>query len=288
MIAHKPSDLPLAGNVRFTEDTVEMKLGESPLWRNASRLRPYRLDILDVRQAVAASQAIVEESGAPVMLMLRLKITGGKIAEVETQVTRSKAEGSLFNIDALKSPSGAMLLFPEPSGRASREDMHQDRRVVPSRAEGRQFRHGGHAFRPRRVPFREWATDGRAELHVSTGLREHQNAEDSHALRGHNSGCGGGRRPGYRTSSHGLWRRVHARCGRLAGGLGSLQSLRRPDSCGGSVHEEYARWDTLRLGPPWRPLIGYLARQPFRAMLNLSNLPAKSCGFTRHTELEGL
>lgn len=132
MIAHKPSDLSLAGNVRFTEDTVEMKLGESPLWRNASRLRPYRLDILDVRQAVAASQAIVEESGAPVMLMLRLKITGGKIAEVETQVTRSKAEGSLFNIDALKSPSGAMLLFPEPSGRASREDMIKIAELYPA------------------------------------------------------------------------------------------------------------------------------------------------------------
>ncbi len=78
MVAHKPADLPVTGNFRFTEDTVEMKLGESPLWRNASRLRPYRLDILDVRQGVAASQAIVEESGMPVMLMLRLKIARRK------------------------------------------------------------------------------------------------------------------------------------------------------------------------------------------------------------------
>ena len=102
LVAHKPSDLPLASNVRFTEDTVEMKLGDSPLWRNASRLRPYRLDILDVREGVAASQAIVEESGMPVMLMLRLKIDGGKIAEVETQITRNKSEGSIFNTEALK------------------------------------------------------------------------------------------------------------------------------------------------------------------------------------------
>jgi hypothetical protein len=76
MIAHQPSDLSLADHFRFTEDTVEMKLGDGPLWKNASRLRPYRLDILDVRQGVAASQAIVEEGGLPVMLMLRLKITG--------------------------------------------------------------------------------------------------------------------------------------------------------------------------------------------------------------------
>jgi hypothetical protein len=122
LVAHKPADLPLAANVRFTEDTVEMKLGASPLWTNAARLRPYRLDILDTREGVAAAQAIVEESGAPVMLMLRLKISGGKIAEVETQVTRNKTEGSLFNIDALKAPSGAMLWVPGDSQRNAREE----------------------------------------------------------------------------------------------------------------------------------------------------------------------
>jgi hypothetical protein len=122
VVAHKPAGLPLADNVRFTEDTVEMKLGESPLWRNASRLRPYRLDILDTRQGVAAAQAIVEEAGAPVMLMLRLRISGRKISEVETQVTRSETEGLLFNIEALKVPNGAMLRTLGDSERISREE----------------------------------------------------------------------------------------------------------------------------------------------------------------------
>ncbi len=122
LVAHKPAALPLAANVRFTEDTVEMKLGESPLWKNATKLRPYRFDILDVRQGVAATQAIVEESGSPVMLMLRLKVVDRKITEVETQVTRSKAEGSIFDVDALQTPSKAMLLTPEASQRNSRED----------------------------------------------------------------------------------------------------------------------------------------------------------------------
>jgi len=132
MVAHKPADLPLADNVRFTEDTVAMKLGESPLWKNAARLRPYRLDILDVRQGVAATQAIVEESGVAVMLMLRLKIAGGKIAEVETQVTRSKAEGSLFNTEALKAPSGAMLWVPGDAQRNTREDAIRIAELYPA------------------------------------------------------------------------------------------------------------------------------------------------------------
>jgi hypothetical protein len=132
MVAHKPTDLAIADNVRFTEDTVESKVGESPLWRNASRLRPYRLDILDVRQGVAASQVIVEEAGMPVMLMLRLKIAGGKIAEVETQVTRSKAEGSLFNIEALKAPSGAMLWTPGDAERNTRDDAIRIAKLYPA------------------------------------------------------------------------------------------------------------------------------------------------------------
>jgi hypothetical protein len=98
LVAHKPSALPVADNVRFTEDTIETKLGESPLWKNASRLRPYRLDMLDARQGVAAAQVAVEEADSPVMLMLRLKVADRKIAEVETQVTRSQAEGSIFGL----------------------------------------------------------------------------------------------------------------------------------------------------------------------------------------------
>jgi hypothetical protein len=122
MVAHNPSAVPAASNVRFTEDTVEMKLGESPLWKNAASLRPYRLDILDTRQGVAASQVIVEESGMPVMLMLRLKVVDKKITEVETQVTRNKTEGSIFDVDALKSPSKAMLVEPSASQRNTREE----------------------------------------------------------------------------------------------------------------------------------------------------------------------
>jgi hypothetical protein len=121
MVAHTPGAVPVADKVRFTEDTKEMKLGEG-LWKNASGLRRYRQDILDVRQGVAASQVIVEESGMPVMLMLRLKVAGKKITEVETQVTRSRAEGAIFNIDALQTAGKAMNLAPDKAQLSNRED----------------------------------------------------------------------------------------------------------------------------------------------------------------------
>jgi len=121
MVAHNPATLPVSDKMRFTENTETMKLGEG-LWKNASGIGTYRQDILDVRQGVAASQVIVEESGTPVMLMLRLKVADKKITEVETQVTRTQKEGALFNIGNIKTVSKAMNLTPERSQLNSRAD----------------------------------------------------------------------------------------------------------------------------------------------------------------------
>ena len=121
MIAHKPAALPLGDKVRFTEDTVDLPLGEG-LWKSASSLGPYRQDILDVRQGVAASFVIVEEAGAPVMLVLRLKVAGDRITEIETQVTRSREQGAIFAVDALKAPSPAMQMVPARPQLSSREE----------------------------------------------------------------------------------------------------------------------------------------------------------------------
>jgi hypothetical protein len=121
MVEHNPRALQTSPNARFTEDTVTMPLGEG-LWKNASKLRTYRQDILDVREGVAASHVIVEEAGKPVMLALRLKIVDRKITEMETMVTRSQAEGAIFNIEALQTPKAAMNVVPDPSQRLSRAE----------------------------------------------------------------------------------------------------------------------------------------------------------------------
>jgi hypothetical protein len=121
MVAHNPGVLPLSPKVRFTEDTVDMKLGEG-LWKGASKIREYRQDILDIRQGMAASQVIVEEAGTSVMLMLRLKVADRKITEVETQVTRKQSEGALFAMDALQTTGPVMNITPERAQLMSRED----------------------------------------------------------------------------------------------------------------------------------------------------------------------
>jgi hypothetical protein len=131
MVSHDPKALPTSNTVRFTEDTVERKLGEG-LWKTASQLRSYREDILDVRQGVAASQVVVEENGSPDMLMLRLKIVDQKITEIETQVTRNQKEGAIFEVKALQSPNKVMSEVPPKSELLLRDEAIKIAQLYPA------------------------------------------------------------------------------------------------------------------------------------------------------------
>ena len=122
MVAHNPKALTLAPNTRFTENTKTLPLGEG-LWKSASGLRSYRQDFLDVRDGQAATHVIVDEGGNPVMLAVRLKIADKKITEIETMVTKSRAEGAIFNPDALQMPKVAMNLVPDASQKNSRAEL---------------------------------------------------------------------------------------------------------------------------------------------------------------------
>lgn len=121
LVAHNPGAAALDPKVRMTEDTVEIKAGDG-IWKTATRITPYRYDILDVRQAVAVSHVVVEESGKPTLFVVRLKVAAGKITEVEAQVTRSRADGALFNTDTLQTASPALLIVPTAVQRVSREE----------------------------------------------------------------------------------------------------------------------------------------------------------------------
>jgi len=119
LVAHNPGALPVADKVKFTEDSVQVPLGEG-LWKTASRPHGYRQDILDVRAGVAASQVVMDAGDSPVLLVLRLKVAGRKITEIETMVTHSQKEGALFKPEAIQPK--AMNAAPDPSQLPSRED----------------------------------------------------------------------------------------------------------------------------------------------------------------------
>lgn len=115
MVAHDPERLHVSSRLRFTEDTVEMKLGEG-LWKTVTALRPYRQDFLDVREGVAGTHTVVEENGRPVLLALRLKVFGLALSEVETSCENMKAQtipklaGLTYRVVAVDEEMGVVWL----------------------------------------------------------------------------------------------------------------------------------------------------------------------------------
>lgn len=122
LLEHDASKVPVADTVRVTEDAIEKPLAKMSLLNTVTRLRGYRQDILDERAGMAGADVVVEESGAPVLLVVRLKVVDGAITEIETVATRSRVEGLIFNIDGLSAPSEEMNYAPRSEQLASREE----------------------------------------------------------------------------------------------------------------------------------------------------------------------
>jgi hypothetical protein len=121
LVKHDTSRLPLAGNVRVTEDGIEKPLANLSLVNTVTRLGGYRLDILDERAGMAGVHVVVEEVGAPVLLVVRLEVADAGITEIETVATRSRPDGLIFNIDGLVVPSEVMSYAPRPEQLPARQ-----------------------------------------------------------------------------------------------------------------------------------------------------------------------
>lgn len=122
LVKHDISGVAVADTVRVTEDAVAKPLKAVGLVNTVTRLRGYRQDVIDERAGVAGTHVMVEESGAPVMLVVRLKVVDDRLSEIELVATRSRGEGLIFNIDGLITPSAVMNYAPRPAQLATRDD----------------------------------------------------------------------------------------------------------------------------------------------------------------------
>ncbi|HTN13759.1 MAG TPA: hypothetical protein VL094_03015 [Sphingomonadaceae bacterium] len=99
MAAHKVDPDLFAANVRFTENGIELPFGNEGLWATASGVGQYKLYVPDIETQQVAFLGTVKETASSsatgvarppelVGLALRLRIEGGKIAEVEQIAAR--------------------------------------------------------------------------------------------------------------------------------------------------------------------------------------------------------
>ena len=95
VLAHDPKLVPLAPDVRYTEDGQHLEIGDG-LWRTMHAKGHYRLFVDDVPAGQVAFFGTIEEEnrdpakGTAVLMALRLKIKDGKITEIEQLMARDE------------------------------------------------------------------------------------------------------------------------------------------------------------------------------------------------------
>jgi hypothetical protein len=106
LAAHDPSKLPLAANVKFTENTIPLKLGDA-LWGTISGMGTYKVYFADPHTGQVGTEATIRENGTPAILVVRLKVVNRKITEVETVVRRGAEPAQ--NLEKFGQPNAAWL-----------------------------------------------------------------------------------------------------------------------------------------------------------------------------------
>ena len=126
VIANQPSAVPLAQNVRFTEDGQQLVVGDG-LWNTMRAKGRYRLFVADVPAGQVAFFGTIEEDhrdpdkGTPALIALRLKIRNQQIAEIEQIVIRD--ENAAKRVEALGTPNALYVQAVPASERMSRADL---------------------------------------------------------------------------------------------------------------------------------------------------------------------
>jgi hypothetical protein len=121
MVAHDSSALPLARDVKYTENGQLLKIGDG-FWGTASGLPTYKIYADDPQAGEAMFMGVLPENGAPVILCMRLKVELHRISEIEALVARKEA-GSIARPENLKVPNPIFAETVPPVERRSRQNM---------------------------------------------------------------------------------------------------------------------------------------------------------------------
>ena len=82
MVAHNPSQAPLAPDVQYAQDNVRLKKGQA-LWATATTRGKYIHYFADPEQGDVGVITDVQENGVGAILIVRLKVEGGIITQAE-------------------------------------------------------------------------------------------------------------------------------------------------------------------------------------------------------------
>jgi hypothetical protein len=118
LVAHDPSKVPIAPDAKFVENTVRMKPGEG-LWQTATEApTTFKIYVPDPVAEQVGFLGVMQESGKPIELGLRLKIHDGQITEMEHLIARNLRQASLKNLQTPRPQFAAIVPRSERTSRA--------------------------------------------------------------------------------------------------------------------------------------------------------------------------
>ena len=121
LVAHDPSQVAFAKDVKFVENTKPMKPGEG-LWKTASEgPTTFKIYVPDPVSQEVGFLCVMKDAGKPIQLGLRLKLKNGKITEAEHLIAGNLQENNLKK--NLTTPRPGLLATVPPAERMPREKM---------------------------------------------------------------------------------------------------------------------------------------------------------------------
>jgi hypothetical protein len=144
LVAHDPARLPLADEVRYTEDSRYAELGEG-IWQSVTENGGFRQDYIDTRRQVAGAHVLLLEDETEVLYSVLLYVADREITGIETLVQRVGPDG-FFQPTELGAPIRGMN-DPVTAGRQnSREEMIGIALTYPEGLRVGNFTDGGTPF----------------------------------------------------------------------------------------------------------------------------------------------
>jgi hypothetical protein len=115
--AHNPASAPLASNVRYTENGIEVPVGKG-VWETVVKTT-FKRGMVDTQKCGTHTQMVMEEkdNSKPILYGVRLKVEENKISEIEAIVVRGDQVLDVPAILATKDQDWAIL---PPEQRSSR------------------------------------------------------------------------------------------------------------------------------------------------------------------------
>jgi hypothetical protein len=120
LVAHDPSRVPLAADLKFVENVTPMKPGEG-LWKTASEApTTFAVYVPDPVSGQVGFIGMMKANGKPIELALRLKVRHGQIVEAEHLVAGNLRDSMLANLHA---PRAGLLAEVPKDERSSHADL---------------------------------------------------------------------------------------------------------------------------------------------------------------------